>query len=287
MVKPEEASTPSGWRPPTPPPIHHSLPSPSLCCACGLCTMLAGINVTLVGVLTFGSGNVTIIVGPLLLLVAAALFVGCCVVSRSRAHVTGGGRRGQQWGRMQGATVALEMETSEHTLQDTTAVQLSPPHSTSSSHKSNSSRGGGSPASRGPFPYLPNQFKGSPAEEDAHTMATSSSTLSHLITLLLTGGQTAHRRGWDGGGLAEGWQWFYLHFFKLDHRKRVTLEETDQGGDFAASSASQLHGTLHHEYKWTSTFVRVIADKVVSVDGWESGQPLCMLCPHPPVFQSS
>lgn len=40
---------------------------------------------------------------------------------------------------------------------------------------------------RGPFPYLPNQFKGSPAEEDAHTMATSSSTLSHLITLLLTG----------------------------------------------------------------------------------------------------
>ncbi|CAF95723.1 unnamed protein product [Tetraodon nigroviridis] len=140
MVKPEEASTPSGWRPPTPPPIHHSLPSPSLCCACGLCTMLAGINVTLVGVLTFGSGNVTIIVGPLLLLVAAALFVGCCVVSRSRAHVTGGGRRGQQWGRMQGATVALEMETSEHTLQDTTAVQLSPPHSTSSSHKSNSSR---------------------------------------------------------------------------------------------------------------------------------------------------
>lgn len=40
---------------------------------------------------------------------------------------------------------------------------------------------------RGPFPYLLNQFKGSPAEEDAHTMATSSSTLSHLITFLLAG----------------------------------------------------------------------------------------------------
>lgn len=40
---------------------------------------------------------------------------------------------------------------------------------------------------RGPFPYLLNQFKGSPTEEDAHTMATSSSTLSHLIIFFLVG----------------------------------------------------------------------------------------------------
>lgn len=138
MVKPEQASTP--------PCFHQNLPSPSLCCACGLCVMLAGINVTLVGVLAFGTRNITIIVGPLLLLVAAAFFVACCVASRARAHVAEGGKRGEKWGLMQMETVAFEMERSEHTLQDTTAVQLSPTNSPSSSQKSNSSRGSGSPA---------------------------------------------------------------------------------------------------------------------------------------------
>lgn len=147
MVKPEQTSTPSGFLPtPTPLSFHQSLPSPSLCCACGLCIMLAGINVTLVGVLAFGTGNITIIVGPLLLLVATAFFVACCVASRSRAHMAKGGKRGEKWGLMQMGTVAFEMEMSEHTLQDTTAVQLSPTNSPSSSHKSNSSRGSGSPA---------------------------------------------------------------------------------------------------------------------------------------------
>lgn len=134
-----------------PPSVHQGLPSPSLCCACGLCIMLAGINVTLVGALAFGTlvptGNVTIVVGPLLLLIAAAFFVGCCVVSRRpRPHAANGVKAGEKWGLMQIGTVAFEMETSEHTLQDSTAVQLSPTNSPSSSHKSNSSRESGDPA---------------------------------------------------------------------------------------------------------------------------------------------
>lgn len=147
MGKPELTSTPSGFLPtPTSPSIHQSPPSPSLCCACGLCIMLVGINITLVGVLAIGSRNVTIIVGPLLLLVALAFFVSCCVSSRSRAHMVQGGKRGEKWGRMQMGALAFEVETSEHFLQDTTAVQLSPTHSPSSSHKSNSSQGRSSPA---------------------------------------------------------------------------------------------------------------------------------------------
>lgn len=147
MGKPEQTSTPSGYLPtPTQPSFHQSPPSPSLCCACGLCIMLVGINITLVGVLAFGSRNITIIVGPLLLLVALAFFVSCCVSSRSRAHMVNGGKRGERWGRMQMGTVAFEVETSEHILQDTTAVPLSPTNSSSSSHKSNSSRGRSSPA---------------------------------------------------------------------------------------------------------------------------------------------
>lgn len=52
---------------------------------------------------------------------------------------------GDKWGLMRMGTVAFEMETSEHTLQDTTAVQLSPTNSPSSSHKSNSSQGAAAP----------------------------------------------------------------------------------------------------------------------------------------------
>lgn len=148
MLKPERTPTPSGFLP-TPtlmPCFHQSLPSPSFCCACGLCIMLVGINVTLVGVLAFGTRNITIIVGPLLLLVAAAFFVAYCVASRSRAHMVEGDTRGEKWGLVQMRTVAFEMETSEHTLQDSTAVQLSPTISPSSSHKSSSSPGSGSAA---------------------------------------------------------------------------------------------------------------------------------------------
>lgn len=152
MGKPERTTTPSGYlMTSAPPSFHQNLPSPSLCCACGLCIMLAGINVTLVGALAFGTlvpaGNVTIVIGPLLLLIAAAFFVACCVVSRRpRAHAANGAKGGEKWGLMQIGTVAFEMETSEHTLQDSTAVQLSPTNSPSSSHKSNSSGGSGAPA---------------------------------------------------------------------------------------------------------------------------------------------
>lgn len=148
MVLPEKTSRPSAhkkvhkqralW--------HQSLPSPALCCACGLCIMLAGINITLVGAFAFGTfmptGNPPIIIGPLLLLIALAFFTACCVVSRRPpAHMARKAKGGEKWGLMRMGTAAFEMETSEHTLQDTTAVQLSPTSSPSSSHKSSSSHG--------------------------------------------------------------------------------------------------------------------------------------------------
>lgn len=128
---------------------HQSLPSPALCCACGLCIMLAGINITLVGAFAFGTfiptGNPPIIIGPLLLLIALAFFTACCVVSRRPpAHMPRKAKGGEKWGLMRMGTAAFEMETSEHTLQDTTAVQLSPTNSHSSSQKSSSSHRGDS-----------------------------------------------------------------------------------------------------------------------------------------------
>ncbi|XP_029285886.1 transmembrane protein 275-like [Cottoperca gobio] len=126
---------------------HQSLPSPALCCACGLCIMLAGINITLVGAFAFRTliptSNPPIIIGPLLLLIALAFFAACCVVSRRPpAHMARKAKGGEKWGLMRMGTAAFEMETSEHTLQDTTAVQLSPTNSPTSSHKSSSSHGG-------------------------------------------------------------------------------------------------------------------------------------------------
>ncbi|XP_028640826.1 transmembrane protein 275 [Grammomys surdaster] len=114
------------------------LPSPALCCACGLCVLLAGLNVTLVGAFAaFLPGhNVPLVVGPALLVLALGFFAACCVCSRrgpvprarSSAPVgQGGGRPG---------TVALEMESSERTAQDTTAMQLSPAASAASSGRS-------------------------------------------------------------------------------------------------------------------------------------------------------
>lgn len=115
------------------------LPSPALCCACGLCVLLAGLNVTLVGAFSaFLPGhNVPLVVGPALLVLALGFFAACCVctrrgpVPRACSSVPvgqGGGRPG---------TVALEMESSERTAaQDTTAVQLSPAASAASSSRS-------------------------------------------------------------------------------------------------------------------------------------------------------
>ncbi|KAM3865860.1 transmembrane protein 275 [Diretmus argenteus] len=128
----------------------HGLPSPALCCACGLCIMLAGINITLVGAFAFStlvpSANPPIIIGPILLMVAVTFFGACCVCSRlppaqsSRRAKLGGrcaGLMGQ--GGLAGGG-AFEIETSEHTLQDTTAVQLSPTPSPGSSRASSPER---------------------------------------------------------------------------------------------------------------------------------------------------
>ncbi|XP_062844225.1 transmembrane protein 275 [Trichomycterus rosablanca] len=118
------------------------LPSPALCCACGLCIMLAGINITLVGAFAFTtlmpSGNPPIIIGPILLLLAFTFFAACCVCSRlPPAHSSRRSKAGSVgFMRRQGA--AFEIETSEHTIQDTTAVQLSPTNSPSLSRSSGS-----------------------------------------------------------------------------------------------------------------------------------------------------
>ncbi|KAG9266692.1 transmembrane protein 275 [Astyanax mexicanus] len=117
-------------------------PSPALCCACGLCIMLAGINITLVGAFGFSKmlpfNNPPIIIGPLLLLVALSFFGVCCVCSRQPAANTSRKANGQNhWGLMRATGTAFEMEASEHTLQDTTAIQLSPTNSPcSSAHSS-------------------------------------------------------------------------------------------------------------------------------------------------------
>ncbi|XP_060796575.1 transmembrane protein 275-like [Neoarius graeffei] len=121
----------------------YSHPSPSLCCACGLCIMLAGINITLVGAFGFAkllpANNPPIIIGPLLLLVALSFFGVCCMFSRqpsaSSSHANG---RPDHWGLMRMGGAAFEMETSEPTLQDTTAIQLSPTNTLCSSHHSSS-----------------------------------------------------------------------------------------------------------------------------------------------------
>ncbi|XP_056234495.1 transmembrane protein 275-like [Seriola aureovittata] len=152
MVLPEKNSRPSAQKkvPKQHALWHQSLPSPALCCACGLCIMLAGINITLVGAFAFGTfiptGNPPIIIGPLLLLIALAFFTACCVVSRRPpTHMARKAKGGEKWGLMRMGTAAFEMETSEHTLQDTTAVQLSPTSSRNSSHKSSSSHGSDAP----------------------------------------------------------------------------------------------------------------------------------------------
>lgn len=106
------------------------LPSPALCCACGLCALLAGVNVTLVG--AFASflprHNPPLVVGPALLVLALGFFVACCVCSH-RGPASGARSliaRDSGQGARRAGQVALEIESSERTAQDTTAVQLSP-----------------------------------------------------------------------------------------------------------------------------------------------------------------
>ncbi|KAB0365196.1 transmembrane protein 275 [Muntiacus reevesi] len=118
------------------------LPGPAstaLFCACGLCLLLAGVNVTLVGAFaSFVPGhNAPLVVGPALLVLALGFFAACCVCSRRRgpaprSRSAAPGDPGQGGG----GRVALEMESSERTAQDTTAVQLSPAASDASSGRS-------------------------------------------------------------------------------------------------------------------------------------------------------
>ncbi|KAM8875347.1 transmembrane protein 275-like [Spinachia spinachia] len=135
MMLPENSSGPSAptKAPRGRPPLHHSVPSPALCCACGLCILLAGINITLVGAFAYGTivpaANPPIVLGPLLLLVALAFFTACCAVSRRPPARRPDG--GEKWGLMRVGEAAFEMEISDHMLQDTTA--LSPAHSPTSS----------------------------------------------------------------------------------------------------------------------------------------------------------
>ncbi|KAM8792108.1 transmembrane protein 275 [Rhynchonycteris naso] len=130
------AGSAQGWLP--------GLPSPALCCACGLCLLLAGVNVTLVGAFaSFLPGhNAPLVVGPMLLVVAFGFFTACCACSRrgpmSRPRQKAAKGPGQGGGGGTGS-VALEMESSERTAQETTAVQLSPAASAASSRRSSPS----------------------------------------------------------------------------------------------------------------------------------------------------
>uniref|UniRef100_A0A4W2DC38 Uncharacterized protein n=1 Tax=Bos indicus x Bos taurus TaxID=30522 RepID=A0A4W2DC38_BOBOX len=130
--------------------------SPALFCACGLCLLLAGVNVTLVGAFaSFVPGhNAPLVVGPTLLVLALGFFAACCVCSRRRGRAprsrsAGAGSSGQGGG---GGRVALEMESSERTAQDTTAVQLSPAASDASSGRSSPGPGPGPFALDAPAP---------------------------------------------------------------------------------------------------------------------------------------
>uniref|UniRef100_A0A671NHX8 Uncharacterized protein n=1 Tax=Sinocyclocheilus anshuiensis TaxID=1608454 RepID=A0A671NHX8_9TELE len=80
--------------------------------------------ITLVGALAFTKllplNNPPIIIGPILLLVAFS------------SHMSAGRDR---WPLMRMGRTVFKMETSEPTLQDTTAIQLSPTNSPSSSHR--------------------------------------------------------------------------------------------------------------------------------------------------------
>ncbi|KAL3055192.1 transmembrane protein 275 [Trematomus bernacchii] len=149
----------------------HGLPSPALCCACGLCIMLAGLNITLVGAFAFStlvpSANPPIIIGPILLLVAFSFFGACCVCSRlpppnssrrSKVGGRGGGLMGH--GGLAGGA-AFEIETSEHTLQDTTAVQLSPTSSRGSSQVSSPEKEAPDAALPGPCTLFTMETNGS------------------------------------------------------------------------------------------------------------------------------
>ncbi|XP_075395832.1 transmembrane protein 275 [Tenrec ecaudatus] len=117
------------------------LPAPALCCACGLCLLLAGMNVTLVG--AFASAlpghNVPLVVGPALLALALGCFAACCACGRrgpARGARSAAAAAGRAAGGRRAGPVALEMESSERTAQDTTAVQLSPAASAASSGRS-------------------------------------------------------------------------------------------------------------------------------------------------------
>ncbi|XP_047199105.1 transmembrane protein 275-like [Hippoglossus stenolepis] len=168
---------------------HQSLPSPALCCACGLCIMLAGINITLVGAFAFGTfiptGNPPIVIGPILLLVALGFFAACCVVSRRPpTHVARKAAGGEKWGLMRIGTAAFEMETSEHTLQDTTAVQLSPTNSPSSSHRSGSSSSQGGHAAAASPPACQDGAREMCGPGDKPSVTSDSSYPTQMLTAL-------------------------------------------------------------------------------------------------------
>lgn len=137
----DKNSTPLSKKPKKKKTRPQGLPSPALCCACGLCIMLAGINITLVGAFAFGTflpvNNPPIIIGPILLVVAFTFFGACCICSRRPpAHTTRKFKPGANIGLIKPGSTAFEIETSEHTVQDTTAVQLSPTNSPMSSKRS-------------------------------------------------------------------------------------------------------------------------------------------------------
>lgn len=101
-----------------------------LCCAFGLCVLLAGVNLTLAGTFwPYLPGlSASLVVGPSMVMVALGFLTGWCLCNqnsarrRAAADADQGGSSGP---------VALELESPERTVQDTMALQLSPASSPS------------------------------------------------------------------------------------------------------------------------------------------------------------
>ncbi|KAF7692297.1 transmembrane protein 275 [Silurus meridionalis] len=107
------------------------LPSPALCCACGLCIMLAGINITLVGAFAFTtlmpSGNPPIIIGPVLLLIAFTFFAACCVCSRMPPPHSSRRAKSGNAGFMRHHGAAFEIETANTPFRTRLPSSSAPP----------------------------------------------------------------------------------------------------------------------------------------------------------------
>ncbi|XP_049631049.1 transmembrane protein 275 [Suncus etruscus] len=104
-----------------------------LCCAFGLCVLVAGVNLTLAGTFwPFLPGlSASLVVGPSMVMVSLGFLTGWCLCNQNSAARRRAAAEADQGG--SSGPVALELESPERTAtaQDTMALQLSPASSPS------------------------------------------------------------------------------------------------------------------------------------------------------------